>query len=411
MVRAVESCVHCGFCLPTCPTYKVLGEEMDSPRGRIVLMKEALEGHLSAADVLPYVDRCLGCLACETSCPSGVRYGELLMPFRALAEGQRVRRWTERLQRRLLLSVLPYPARFRLALRLGTAVRPLRRLLPARLRAALALLPARVPPRAPLGALHPARGSRRARVALLAGCAQAVLAPGINAATVRVLVRNGVEVVVPSRQACCGALSLHAGDESRALSLARSNLAAFPSDVDAVLANAAGCGSGMMEYPLLFRGLPEEERARAFAARVQDASVFLDALGIEAPPPLPRPLRLAYHDACHLAHAQGVRAAPRRLLAKVANLEVLEPRAWEICCGSAGTYNLEHPDIAAELGRRKAQDLLDTGAEAIAAGNIGCLVQIERHMRSLGASMPVVHTLEILDWAYGGGQEGGLRPT
>jgi glycolate oxidase iron-sulfur subunit len=237
------------------------------------------------------------------------------------------------------------------------------------------------------------------------------LAPGINAATVRVLVRNGVEVVVPSRQACCGALSLHAGDESRALSLARSNLAAFPSDVDAVLANAAGCGSGMMEYPLLFRGLPEEERARAFAARVQDASVFLDALGIEAPPPLPRPLRLAYHDACHLAHAQGVRAAPRRLLAKVANLEVLEPRAWEICCGSAGTYNLEHPDIAAELGRRKAQDLLDTGAEAIAAGNIGCLVQIERHMRSLGASMPVVHTLEILDWAYGGGQEGGLRPT
>jgi glycolate oxidase iron-sulfur subunit len=401
MAHAVEKCVHCGFCLPTCPTYTVLGEEMDSPRGRITLMKSALEGTLPIEAALPFVDRCLGCMACVTACPSGVPYDELLMPFRALAETQRSRGVVDRLARTLTRETLPHPGRFRLAAAAGHLAGPLKGALPAKLGAMLTLLPDELPPAHPLPTLIPAQGTRRARVALLAGCVQQVLAPEINWATVRVLARNGVEVVIPAGQGCCGSLMMHGGEAEAARGLARRNLDIFPTDVDAVLTNAAGCGSGMHEYGLLFKGQPEEAAAAALGARTQDVSVFLTELGLLAPPPLPKPLRVAYHDACHLAHAQGVTAAPRRLLRAIPNLTLLEVPEGELCCGSAGTYNLEQPAIAAALGRRKAENIQRTQCDAVAAGNIGCLVQIGNALRQLdGTAPPLYHTLQVLDMAY-----------
>jgi len=401
MAGAIGSCVHCGFCLPSCPTYATMGEEMDSPRGRIFLMKEVLEGELELESALPFIDNCLGCQACVTACPSGVEYGELITPFRAWAEERRTRPPLERAQREMILRTLPYPRRFRLAARMGQIAKPFARFLPGSMGAMLGLLPASLPPARRLPEVVPARGERRARVALLAGCAQQVLAPEINAATLRVLAENGVEVVIPRAQGCCGALAMHTGASEAAKPLVRRNIAAFPADVDAVVTNAAGCGSGMHEYGLLFKGEPEEEAAAALSERTVDVSVFLDGLGLAGEvPPLPAPLTLAYHDACHLAHAQGVRSAPRALLAAVPNVTLVEPDEWEICCGSAGTYNVERPDTAAQLGERKASNLLATGAEAIATGNIGCLTQILAHLRALGRELPVTHTLQVLDAAY-----------
>ena len=399
MARAVETCVHCGFCLPACPTYRVLGEEMDSPRGRIVLMKDVLEGDLPLEDALPHIDRCLGCLACVTACPSGVKYGELLVPFRARAE-QNARTGIQRLRRRVLLSTLESPALFRISARLGRVARPAAALLPSSLRTMLALLPDRLPLMAPLPAVVPARGPRRARVALLAGCVQQVLDPDINHATLRVLAANGVEVVVPSAQGCCGALALHAGDERRARARASALLHTFPEDVDAIVTNAAGCGSAMKEYGDVFRGRAQEGEGRSFSARVRDVAEFLHDLGFVPPPAVRKPLKVAYHDACHLAHAQGVRTAPRALLAAVPNLRVVEIPDGEICCGSAGLYNVEHPATAGDLGARKAQAILSTGAQIVTAGNIGCLVQIGTHLARAGSPLPVLHTMGLLDRAY-----------
>jgi glycolate oxidase iron-sulfur subunit len=397
MADAIGSCVHCGFCLPTCPTYVTLGEEQNSPRGRILLMKEVLEGGLTLEEAAEPIDNCLGCQACVTACPSGVEYGDLIAAFRAHAEERRPRPFAERMQRALVARTLPSPRRFRAAARLGMLTRPLARLAPARMRPMLDLLPQRLPRSRPLPAVFPATGERRARVALLAGCAQQVLDPEIGWATLRVLARNGVETVVPERQGCCGALAMHGGRTAQARKLARRNLAAFPADVDAVIVNAAGCGSGMREYGLLFAGEADDERARAFAERVVDVSAFLDDLGLVTPPPAARPLRVAYHDACHLAHAQHVREAPQRLL-RAAGHEVVVPEDWELCCGSAGTYNVERPEMAAELGRRKAERLRATGADVVAAGNIGCLTQIRLHLGEL----PVRHTIQILDGDYAG---------
>ena len=402
MAAPIEACVHCGFCLPTCPTYVELGEEMDSPRGRIFLMKEVLEGRLELDGALPYVDNCLGCQACETACPSGVQYGELLTPFRAYAEEHREREPLERLQRRVALETLPYPQRFRLAAQLGRAARPLARILPRSVSAMLQLLPEQIPAAQPLPAFYPAQGERRARVALLAGCAQQVLAPEIGWATLRVLARNGVETVIPQQQGCCGALSMHTGAASQARRLARRNLRAFPDDVDAVVTNAAGCGSGMREYPLLFTGHPEHSRAAALAEKVVDVTTLLDGLGLVEVPPLQRQLRVAYHDACHLAHAQRARSAPRSVLAAIPGVEVVTPAEWELCCGSAGTYNIERPEVAGRLGERKARNLIATGAELIATGNIGCLTQINTHLHRLGHDIPAVHTIQLLDRAYAG---------
>ncbi len=406
MANAVSACVHCGFCLPACPTYIELAEEMDSPRGRIVLMKEVLEGGLDLEEALGHIDPCLGCMSCVTACPSGVEYGELLMPFRELAERGRNRSRLDRFWRGLMLDTLASPSRLRWMLRLGRLAAPFRALLPARFAAPLDLLPRSVD-RAELGfGTFPAVGERRARVALLAGCAQQVLAPRIHRATIEVLTRSGVEVVVPKEESCCGSLAFHAGDAPRARAAAGSLLgvlgpAGLLPEVDALLTNAAGCGSGLREYGLLFAGLPEEEAARALAGKVRDVSTFLAALETPAPPPLARPLRVVYHDACHLAHAQRERTAPRRLLAQVRGVTLVEPRDWQICCGSAGIYNLEEPELAARLGRRKAEALLEGEPDVIATGNIGCLTQIQSHLRSLGSAVPVRHTMEILASAHG----------
>lgn len=402
MAEAVEKCVHCGFCLPTCPTYNVLKEEMDSPRGRIVLMKSILEGDLELEEALPYLDRCLGCLACVTACPSGVPYGELITPFRAYAQERRQRPLAERTARRLALGTLPYPDRFRWSTLSGSLAKPFQSLLPGQLRAMLDLLPDALPEKQPLPSHFPAEGERRARVALLAGCVQQALAPEINWATLRVLARNGVEVLIPEEQGCCGALSIHAGESGSARDLAAHNMRIFPSDVDAILTNAAGCGSGMHEYPLLCKGTELEAQAEEFARRVQDISLFLDELGILEPAPLPDRLGVAYHDACHLAHAQGVTAAPRQLLNAIPDLEVLEIEEPELCCGSAGMYNFEQPETASDLGERKARHILGSGASALVTGNIGCLVQLRNHLKALGSEMPVWHTIEVLDRAYRG---------
>ena len=400
MAQAVQSCVHCGLCLSACPTYQVLGEEMDSPRGRIYLMKNVLEGELPAGDAQPYLDRCLGCWACVPACPSGVAYGELLTHYRASLHDGRQRSWLDTATRKLLAETLPYPGRFRAALAAGRLGKAVQRFVPAALRGMLDLLPAAVPPAEPLPDMVPAQGRRRARVALLAGCVQSVLAPDINWATLRVLSANGVETVVPPTQGCCGAILMHMGEEEQARRLARQNIEVFPQDVDAILTNAAGCGSGMHEYKLLFAGEDDLPRAEAFAARVLDVSVFLDQLGLEPPGPLPLPLRVAYHDACHLLHAQGVKDPPRRLLSAVPNLEVLELNDGGMCCGSAGVYNLVQPEIARQLGDRKVARILDTGADAVVTGNIGCLMQIQAHLRRHSLDLPVYHTMTILDRAY-----------
>ncbi len=398
MVRAIEACVHCGFCLPTCPTYITMGEEMDSPRGRIFLMKEVLEGRMDSQTAEPFIDNCLGCQACVTSCPSGVQYGELITPYRAWSEPERKRGLFDRIRRRVLLFTLPYPGRFRTSIILGRWIRPLRRVLPKALSSMLEMVPAGRERSEPLREVYPAIGRRKARVGLLAGCAQQVLSPGINRAAIRVLNRNGVEVIVPATQACCGALAMHIGAEEEARAAARKNLAAFPDDLDAVITTAAGCGSGMKEYGLLFRDEPDEQKATALAEKTQDICAFLDSIGF-APPEdaVGEGQIVAYHDACHLAHAQGVRDAPRRLLETIPGLTLRVPAESEICCGSAGTYNIEHPDTARVLGRRKAQNLTATGANVIATGNIGCLVQISKHLAETGVPAPVRHTIELLD--------------
>lgn len=404
MGDAVTACVHCGFCLPACPTYQELGQEMDSPRGRIYLMKEVLEGSLRPEDVQPHMDRCLGCLACETACPSDVEYHKLLLPYRARTAPAAPRSAAERLKRWLVLRTLPYPGRFRLAARGARLTRWLHRLAPASLRPMMELVPTSLPSAERLPELTPAVGERRARVALLTGCVQQALDPAINRATVEVLARNGVEVVVPRGQGCCGALGWHVGEADEARRHARGTLQAFPADVDAVVVNAAGCGSGMKEYPLMFAGEAEEGAARALAARVVDVSVFLDRLGIVPPPPLRTPLRVAYHDACHLAHAQGVRAEPRRLLRSIEGVDLVELADGERCCGSAGTYNVDQPEIAAELGAKKAAAVRSTDCDVVATGNIGCMVQIRTHLGrdEDGARPRVLHTMEVLALAYAG---------
>ncbi len=404
MADAVSACVHCGFCLAACPTYRVLGEEMDSPRGRIVLMKGVLEGALTATEAAPYVDRCLGCLGCVPACPSGVPYGDLLLSYRARvaanheADGGAARQLT----RRLIVETLPYPGRFRRAAQVGRLGRFLAGALPAEWGAMLRLLPDGLPHEPPPPKVYPAVGPRRARAALLVGCVQQVLEPGITWSALRVLAANGVETVIPPGQQCCGSILMHMGETARAMALARANLAAFAATgaVDAVITTAAGCGSGMKEYGLLFRGEPEAEGAVALAAQTRDLAEFLLELGPLSPGPLPEPLTVVYQDACHLRHAQGVEAAPRQLLAAIPNLTLRELGDGGLCCGSAGTYNLEQPALAAELGRRKAAVIQASGAEAVVSGNIGCLAQLGLHLREAGADLPCYHTAQVLDWAY-----------
>jgi glycolate oxidase iron-sulfur subunit len=401
MTHAVEACVHCGFCLAACPTYRELGQEMDTPRGRIVLMKEVLEGTLPLEAAQPHVDRCLGCLACEPACPSGVPYRDLVSPFRALMHEHMSRSPGERVRRFLASQTIPFPERFRAAAWLGKVGKFVRPLVPSSLRPMLDLVPEELPPAQHWPAVTPARGERRARVALLAGCAQQVLDPDINTATIEVLSRNGVEVVVPSGQGCCGGLAWHTGDLKAAQRFARRNLDAFPDDVDAILTNAAGCGSAMHEYHLVLRGTPGESRAETFRRRVLDVSAFLQRLGLrERPADRGCSLKVAYQDACHLANAQSVRREPRELLRSIPGVELKELADPHICCGSAGTYNLDQPEIAASLGEKKARAVIATGADVLASGNIGCLTQLRLHLAKLGSPIPVRHTMQILRDAY-----------
>lgn len=401
MTKAIETCVHCGFCLAACPTYQELGQEMDSPRGRILLMKEVLEGKLDWTAAQPHVDRCLGCLACEPACPSGVLYRDLISPFRALAREKFQRPAGQKLARWLSSQTVPYPSRFRLAAATGKFAKVLAPLLPAALKPMLELLPATLPPKQSWPEVTPAKGERRARVALLIGCAQQVLDPDINTATIEVLTRNGIEVLVPRAQGCCGGLAWHTGDLAAARDFARRNLDAFPADVDAVLTNAAGCGSAMHEYHLVLRGTPDEARAEPFRHRVMDVSVFLMKLGLrDQPAGSAVPMKVAYHDACHLANAQGVRREPRQLLRAIPGVELLELSNAHLCCGSAGSYNMDQPAIAASLGEQKARSVIATGASVVASGNIGCLTQLRLHLARLGSPIRIRHTLQVLRDAY-----------
>ncbi len=390
MARAVQTCVHCGFCLPTCPTYQVLGDEMDSPRGRIVLMKQVLEGTRAPDEAMPHLDACLGCLACETACPSGVAYRDLISPFRAWSESRRSRDLVPRLRRWGMLRLLPFPERFGLAAKLGMLARPFRKLMPKAVQPMMDLLPSSLPKSEPLREVYEARGPRRARVALLAGCAQQVLAPEINAATIRVLQNQGVEVLVPRMQSCCGALAWHVGDEAQAKSCARNNVDAFPDDVDAILTNAAGCGSALHEYPLI---LSDDPAAKRFASKVKDVAQFLYDLGFQQPATARREITVAMQDACHLLHGQRVQSAPRRLLGSIPGVTVRDIADAELCCGSAGTYNIDQPAIAAELGRRKAENIEATKADVCVTGNIGCLMQLRAYVKT----MPVKHTMVLVD--------------
>jgi glycolate oxidase iron-sulfur subunit len=374
---------------------------MDSPRGRIVLMKLVLEGSLALEAAQPHIDRCLGCLACEPACPSGVPYRDLLSPFRALSAPKFHRSPSEKLSRWLTAQTVPFPSRFRLALHGAKAGRSLLPILPRSLRPMLDLAPAAVPPAQSWPAVTPARGERRARVALLTGCAQQILDPDINTATIDVLARNGAEVVVPSTQGCCGGLAWHAGDWAAAKAFAQRNLDAFPADVDAIVTNAAGCGSTMQEYHLVLRGTPAESCADAFRRRVVDVSVFLAKLGLrELPAGFTRAQRIAYQDACHLAHAQNVRREPRDLLRAIPGVQLIELSDAHLCCGSAGSYNMDQPQIAAALGEKKARAVLATGADLVATGNIGCLTQLRMHLKKLGSPLPVRHTIQVLRDAY-----------
>ncbi len=405
----IDKCVHCGFCLPVCPTYVLWNEEMDSPRGRIYLMKMVADGTANINKTwVNHFDACLGCMACVTACPSGVEYGKLIEATRAQIERRYTRPAAEKRFRRLLFAIFPRPDRLRallLPLRLyqkaglQSLVRRagIPKLLPARFRAMEALLP-QVPAQQTLPELIPAQGERRRRVGLLLGCVQRVLFPQVNAATARVLAAEGCEVVAPKAQPCCGALLVHAGEEEQAVQLARQTIDAFEkAQVDAVIINAAGCGSNVKEYGHLLRDDPEyAERAKAFAAKCRDVSEFLSELKPRATRHA-LPLRVAYHDACHLQHAQGVRLQPRTVLGRIPQLELLEIPEAAICCGSAGIYNLVQPEAATELGDRKVSHIAALEADIVVSANPGCLLQLQSALARAGRKLPVRHIIELLD--------------
>jgi glycolate oxidase iron-sulfur subunit len=415
----IEDCVHCGFCLPTCPTYVLWGEEMDSPRGRIYLMEIGRQGEAMNNEMVRHFDQCLGCMACVTACPSGVQYGKLIEATRQQVERRYPRSRRDRAFRALIFRLFPYPRRLRLLrgpLRLyqrshlGTLARRAGLLdrLPERLSAMERLTPA-LGRLEPVPEVTPATGTRRRRVGMLTGCVQRVFFPEVNAATARVLAADGCEVVAPAGQGCCGALSLHAGREAEAQAFARAAIDTFDAaGVDQVVVNAAGCGSAMKEYGHLLRDDPAyAERAKAFSERVRDLSELLVELGPVAPRH-PLPIKVAWHDACHLAHAQGIRAQPRKALRAIPGLEVREIPDAEICCGSAGIYNLVEPEPAAELGDRKAANVLATGADLLVTSNPGCLLQLRNALERRGERMAMAHVAEVLDAAVRGAQPGSL---
>jgi glycolate oxidase iron-sulfur subunit len=404
----IDDCVHCGFCLPTCPTYVLFGEEMDSPRGRIYLMNKGLDEEPMNDKMVRHWDLCLGCMACVTACPSGVQYDKLIEATRAQVERRYERRADDKAFREMIFKFFPYRSRLRLAagpLRLYQRFgldKKLRKVgvtsrLPGRLRAMEALMP-ELGKEKKIPEYTSPRGERRKRVGLLIGCVQQVFFSQVNAATVRVLAAEGCEVVAPKSQGCCGALSTHAGREEESLNFARKTIDTFEAEnLDNVIVNAAGCGSTMKEYAYLLRDDPEYAgRARAFSEQVKDVSEFLQEIGTVAER-RPLPVSAAYHDACHLAHAQGVRKQPRQILKQIPGMELREIREAEICCGSAGIYNMVEPEPAAELGERKARNVLKTGAQMIVTSNPGCMLQIRASLKKMDHDMAMVHPMEVLD--------------
>lgn len=413
----IDQCVHCGFCLPTCPTYLLWNEEMDSPRGRIYLMKMAAEGGVAAMDsqFVSHFDKCLGCMACMTACPSGVQYGKLIEANRAQIERNYRRPFLDRMFRRLIFSIFPYPKRLRwLLLPLWFYQRSglrwllhkigLMRSLPTRLRSMESLLPEiylralfAPTPRNVMPKRQP-----RMRVGVLLGCVQRVFFGNVNDATIRVLAAHGCEVIVPQEQGCCGALMAHAGREPEALDSARHIIEVFErANVDVIAVNSAGCGSNIKEYGHLLRDDPAyADRAKAIAAKCRDISELIAELGVEG---LTHPvqMKMAYHDSCHLQHAQGIRTQPRQLLNGISGLELIELPESAICCGSAGIFNLTEPETAQQLADRKAQNIINSGAEALVSANPGCLLHIASGLKRAGHPLPMFHVIEVVDAALG----------
>lgn len=408
-----DDCVHCGFCLPACPTYLLWGREADSPRGRIHLMKAVLDGRARPADesFIQHIDTCLGCMSCVSACPSGVKYDRLIEATRPLAEAHARRPPLDRWYRRALFALLPSPRMLRW---LATALRRLQQAgalgairksgivdrLPSRLRALEKLTPALEPSPSRLPTMIPASGPRRRRVAMLLGCVQREFFPNVNAATARVLAAEGCDVHVPPTQGCCGALLLHSGLPEEAAAAARRLIDAFDvADVDHIVINAAGCGSAMKEYGALLRDHPAyAARAQAFAAKCVDISELLADLPPQAVRH-PLPWKVAYHDACHLQHAQRVRAQPRAVLASIPGLDVREIGEADICCGSAGVYNLLQPDAAAALRDRKVAHVLRTGSDVLVSSNPGCLLQLASGLAAAGRPIRTMHFVELVDAA------------
>ena len=412
--KILRACVHCGFCTATCPTYVLLGDELDSPRGRIYLIKEMLEkDQAPTAEVVKHIDRCLSCLACMTTCPSGVNYMHLVDQARVRIEQRYQRPLAERLLRRVLAFVLPDPQRFRISMVLARLARPLAVFLPTprpsatpgliqRLKAMLALAPNRLPSPGPLpGSVFAALGKKRGRVALLQGCAQQVLAPRINQAAISLLTRHGIEVVLVRDEQCCGALTHHLGDDRDALARDRANVTAWQKEaagegLDAILVTASGCGTVIKDYGYLLR---EDKAYAADAAKVsalaKDITEYIAGLGLE-PTARQDNIVVAYHSACSLQHGQKITTLPKELLSKNGFVVKDVPES-HLCCGSAGTYNILQPELAGRLRDRKVANIASIKPDMIAAGNIGCMVQI-----ASGTSVPVVHTIELLDWATGG---------
>jgi glycolate oxidase iron-sulfur subunit len=409
-----QECVHCGLCTASCPTYIETCDENDSPRGRIYLMRAVADGRLALGPgVREHLELCLDCRACESACPSGVQYGKMIEPFKiALQNSATGGQKTSLLQRVILHHLFPYSGRVKLALAPAQVLQRaglldwaermgLFRLLPPTLRRLQAMLPKLSGSRDQLPAVLPAIGPKRARVALFLGCVADAMFPETNAATARVLQANGCEVLIPRGQSCCGAIDYHSGVEGPALELARRNLETFRlAGVDAIIVNAAGCGAMLKDYAHI---LPAElhDDAKAFVAKVKDISEFLMTLG-PVPPRNAVPLKVTYHDACHLCHGQQIRTQPRALLAMIPGLELVPLEETEICCGAAGTYNLSQPEMSERLGRRKMDHIEATGASVVATGNVGCILQIARKVKERGKPIDVVHPVDLLDRAYRG---------
>ncbi|MBD2176220.1 4Fe-4S dicluster domain-containing protein [Pseudanabaena sp. FACHB-1998] len=417
----IDACVHCGFCLSTCPSYRIIGKETDSPRGRIYLMDGINEGEIPLSPAIAqHFDTCLGCLACVTTCPSGVQYDQLIEATRAQVERNHPRSLPEQLLRKFIFATFPYPNRLRVLLapllvyqklgfqKLLRSTGWLEKFLPEQITAMESVLPELTPAafKDNLPEVIPAKGEKRYRVGMILGCVQRVFLPEVNNATVRVLTANGCEIVIPKSQGCCGALTHHQGQEAQTLELAKQTIDTFANlNLDAVLINASGCGHTLKEYGHILKDDPKyAEKAKAFSSKVKDVQEFLDNVGLTAKlsPLQDQPLAIAYQDACHMLHGQKISLEPRRLLRQIPNVQLRESVDAALCCGSAGIYNILQPEVGNELGEMKVNNLTDTGAEVIASANVGCITQIRKHLKLQNKNVLLMHPMELLDYSIRG---------